>query len=266
VIGEAAARRAAGIIGQARSESRQVGPLPDDCAPESENDGYIVQSALHQWLAEAGSGTLVGYKIGCTTPVMQEIVGVPHPAYGGVMSTGAHAVTADFASDVLQKPGIECEVAVRISVTTDSGRTDYDRSSIAAHIGACMAAMEIVDNRYGDFLTAGAPLMIADDFFHAACVLGPQVEAWRDLDLAALKGRTIVDGMQVGSGLGAAVMGHPLEAVAWLANALAERGEALYEGQFVLSGSFVAVHWIDAFPAEATIEVGGLGSVSATFG
>ena len=70
----------------------------------------------------------------------------------------------------------------------------------------------------------------------------------------------------VGTGLGAAVMGHPLEAVAWLANALAARGQNLAAGQIVLSGSFVAVHWIDAYPTEAVIEVDGLGTVGARFG
>ena len=259
------AQRAAGLIGEARKAGRRVGPLPADCAPDNETDGYTIQSALHGWLSEAGMGALAGYKVGCTTPVMQEIVGVPNPAYGGVMTTGTQHGSAEFAAGAFQKPGIECEVAVRISADTESGRADYDRSSIAGHVGACMAAMEIVDNRYGDFKTAGAPLMIADDFFHAACVLGLEIEAWQDLDLAALEGRTNIDGTTVGTGLGAAVMGHPLEAVAWLANALAVRGRKLAAGQFVLSGSFVAVHWIDAYPTEAVVEVDGLGAVGARF-
>ncbi len=266
MIADTAAEHAAGLIGEARHEGRRVGPLPDNCAPKDEADGYTIQSALHAWLAEAGSGELVGYKVGCTTPVMQDIVGVPNPAYGGVMTAGAQHGSAEFAAGAYQNPGIECEVAMRISSDTETGRADYDRSSIAGHVGACMAAMEIVDNRYGEFKSAGAPLMIADDFFHAACILGPEIEAWKDLDLAALEGRTKIDGTTVGTGLGAAVMGHPLEAVAWLANALAARGRNLTAGQFVLSGSFVAVHWIDAYPTEAAVEVDGLGAVGARFG
>ena len=265
MIANTAAERAAELIGEARNAGRRVGPLPADCTPANEVDGYTAQSALHAWLAEIGSGPLVGYKVGCTTPVMQEIVGVPNPAYGGVMTMGTHLGSAAFAAVAFQNPGIECEVAVRISNNTEPDRTDYNRSSIAGHVGSCMAAMEIVDNRYGDFKTAGAPLMIADDFFHAACVLGPEIEAWNDLDLAALEGRTKIDGTTVGTGLGAAVMGHPLEAVAWLANALAARGRNLAAGQLVLCGSFVAVHWIDAYPTEAVVEVDGLGTVAARF-
>jgi len=266
MIGDEAAQRAAELIGEARNEDRRVGPLPIDCAPENEADGYAIQSALHGWLTQTGSGALVGYKVGCTTPVMQEIVGVPNPAYGGIMTTGAYRGSAEFAAGAFQNPGIECEVAVRISTDTEIGRVNYDRSSIASHVGTCMAAIEIVDNRYGDFKTAGAPLMIADDFFHAACVLGLEIEEWKDLDLAALEGCTIIDGAPAGTGLGAAVMGHPLEAVAWLANALAARGRNLTAGQFVLSGSFVAVHWIDAYPTEAVVNIDGLGTVNARFG
>ena len=265
MIDDTAAARAARLIGEARRDGRRVGPLPADCIPENEADGYAVQSALHAWLTDAGSGGLMGYKVGSTTPVMQEILGIPHPASGGVMAKNVYHGDAAFDSGTFQNVGIECEIAVRISSDTVVGRADHDRFSIAEHVGACMAAMEIVDNRYGDFKTAGVPLMIADDFFHAACVLGPEMQAWNDLDLAALEGRTIIDGTTVGTGLGAAVMGHPLEAVAWLANALALRGQHLAEGQFVLCGSFVAVHWIDAYPTEAVVEVSGLGSVGARF-
>ena len=266
MIANAAAKRAAGLIGEARNEGRRIGPLPADCAPTDEADGYTIQSALHAWLTQAGSGGLVGHKVGSTTPVMQEILGIPNPASGGVMAKNVSHGDAAFASGTFQNVGIECEIAVRISSDTEVGRTDYDRSSIAAHVGACMAAMEIVDNRYGDFRTAGVPLMIADDFFHAACVLGPEIEAWSDLDLAALEGRTMIDGTTVGTGLGSAVMGHPLEAVAWLANGLATRGQHLVGGQFVLCGSFVAVHWVDSYPTEAVVEVDGLGAAAARLG
>jgi 2-oxo-3-hexenedioate decarboxylase/2-keto-4-pentenoate hydratase len=266
MIDETAAHRAAALIGDARTQGRQVGPLPDDCMPGNEVDGYAVQAALHRWFLAMGAGGLSGYKVGATTSVMQEILDIPNPAYGHVMSNRTHVSTTEFAAGALRNPGIECEVAVRLSADTERGRADYDGEGISRHIGACMVAMEIVENRYGDFRTTPAALMIADDFFHSACVLGPDVEDWRDLDLAAAVGRTTIDGTLSGTGVGADVMGHPFEAVAWLANALAARDEVLRAGQFVLCGSLVAVHWVDAFPAEATVEVDGLGSVGASFG
>ena len=94
MIDDDAAQRAAKLIGEARQKKRTVGPFPTHCEPQNEADGYEVQSALNGWLARTGSGSLVGYKVGCTTPVMQDIVGVSHPAYGGIMTAGTNLGSA----------------------------------------------------------------------------------------------------------------------------------------------------------------------------
>ncbi len=125
--------------------------------------------------------------------------------------------------------------------------------------------MEIVDDRYGGFQNVGVPTLIADDFFHAACVVGSSVEDWQGLDLAALAGRTLIDGDEAGRGVGADVMGHPLDAVVWLADRMAAIGESLRAGQFVTTGSMVAVQWLGDPPVEATVFVEGLGEISARF-
>jgi 2-keto-4-pentenoate hydratase len=79
-------------------------------------------------------------------------------------------------------------------------------------------------------------------------VLGPAVEDCRFLDLAAVRGTTMINGVEVGSSLGADVMGHPFEALAWVANALAARGKSLNAGEIVLTGSVVATHWSNPVP------------------
>ena len=77
-------------------------------------------------------------------------------------------------------------------------------------------------------------------------------------------GTTTVDGVEAGRGRGADVMGNPLEALAWLANALAERGRALGRGDIVLTGALVAVQWLVG-PADVVAAVSGLGRVNARF-
>jgi 2-oxo-3-hexenedioate decarboxylase/2-keto-4-pentenoate hydratase len=258
-IGEAAR-----LIADARLAARSF-DLPRACRPETEAEGYAVQAALHrEFEGASGAGRRVGWKIGCTTPVMQDLLGIATPAYGGITEFGAHRDQAYFWTGTFQRPGVECEIAMRIAADTSPG-TQYDRDSIARHVGACMAAMEVVDNRYGDFRAVPAPVMIADDFFQAACVLGPEIADWQRRDLAALRGRILFDGAQRGAGTGAAVMGHPLEALAWLANRLGQDGRRLAAGDFVLTGSFVVVQWVTSFPTDATVEVEGLGSVGARF-
>ena len=102
-----------------------------------------------------------------------------------------------------------------------------------------MAGMEIVDDRYVDYKSLDTPTLIADDFFDAGCVLGQSVDDWRRLDLSALIGVTRINGAEVGRGRSADVMGHPFEALAWLANNLARRGRSLQAGEFVFTGSVV---------------------------
>jgi 2-keto-4-pentenoate hydratase len=106
--------------------------------------------------------------------------------------------------------------------------------------------------------------MIADDFFHAAIVLGPPAADWRRLDLAAASGTTTVDGKEVLAGRGADVLGHPMNSLVWLANRLDEIGEHLAAGQIVMTGSLTLPHW--AKKGEAVrIAIGGLGEARVAF-
>ena len=127
-----------------------------------------------------------------------------------------------------------------------------------------MAAIEVVEDRYENYRSLDTPTLVADDFFNAACVLGAPVEAWRELDLAAIRGRMTINGAEVGAGSGGDILGHPLEALAWLANALGARGRHLEAGTFVLLGSVVQTRWVDAGDL-VEVEIEGLGRVSARF-
>ena len=238
-------------------------PLADRLADE--DAGYAVQSAAQEVLSGDGYGRQVGYKIGCTNPAIQDLLAVPGPAYGGILAANLHWGEAEIARASLQRPGIECEIAFWINRAPDPAGAPYDRDSIRPCVAACSAAMEIVDNRYGDFRTVPFGLMIADDFFHSAAVVGPPVAAWRHLDLAAFAGTTLMDGTVAGTGNGANVLGHPLEALAWLANRLIAQDRVLRGGHVVLTGSMVDPIWLEAGTAQAAIEVAGLGRAEVRF-
>jgi len=127
-----------------------------------------------------------------------------------------------------------------------------------------MAAIELVDDRYVEWQSIGTATLAADDFFGAGSVLGKPKAPGAVADLAALSGRAIVNGSEVASGVGADVMGHPYEALAWLANNLAARGHALKAGQFVSTGSLVKTLWL-APGDHVAIEIESLGRVDVTF-
>ena len=121
-----------------------------------------------------------------------------------------------------------------------------------------------VDDRYVNWETMGAPALVADDFFAAGCVLGKPVARTKAPDLLKVSGRAIINGDEAGRGTGAYVLGHPHNALAWLANHLADEGKGLHAGQIVLTGSLVKTVWLNAGDS-VKMELDGLGTVSATF-
>ena len=232
--------------------------------PGDETTAYAVQDALHDLLSAAGLGLVAGHKIGCTTPVMQAFLRIPNPCAGGVFAATVHQSPARLRHVDFLHVGVECEVVVRLDRDLPPSAAPFSRDSVAQAVGACMPGMEIVDDRYVDYKSLDTPTLIADDFFDAGCVLGQSVEDWRRLDLTALIGVTRINGTEVGRGCSADVMGHPFEALAWLANNLARRGRGLRAGEFVFTGSVVETKWVNRGDRVA-MAIDGLGTVEAVF-
>jgi 2-oxo-3-hexenedioate decarboxylase/2-keto-4-pentenoate hydratase len=253
--------RAAELLCAARLGGQRFERLPEDCRPPDVAAAYAVQDALHAKLAAAGRGAIAGHKIGCTTPVMQRFLGIDHPCAGGVFAPTVQHDHGTFHHADFRHLGVECEIAVRLDHALPPDGAPYRRASVAPAVGACMAAIEVVDDRYVDYRSLDTPTLVADDFFNAACVLGTPVEIWRNLDLAALRGHMMINGAKVGDGRGGDILGHPLEALAWLANALAARDRPLGGGEFVLLGSVVETRWVT--PGDLVeVAIEGLGRAS----
>ncbi|MGQ0578894.1 MAG: 2-keto-4-pentenoate hydratase [Betaproteobacteria bacterium] len=236
--------------------------LAQPMRPVNESQGYQLQRVLNGLLTVAGMGEQVGHKIGCTTSVMQVFLNIPNPCAGRVFEKTVLRRAGRVPRSGFVKLGIECEIAVELSRDLPPEAAPYTRDSVANAVGAVMAAIEIVDDRYADYRALGVPTLIADNFFDSGCVLGELVRDWRRLDLSRLSGATTVNGVEVGRGTGAMVMGHPFEALAWLANSRSKHGlGALHAGEFVLLGSVVETKWLNAGD-RARIEIESLGSVS----
>ena len=247
----------------ARHRRERIAALPEDCRPATLEEAYAVQAVLNQRLAET-HGPACGRKIGCTTPVMQRYLEITHPCAGALYERRTHAGPATVKHADHWRPGVECEIAVRLGRTLPAAAAPFDRAAVADSVEACMAAIEIVDDRYDDFRALDTPTLIADDFFSAGAVLGSPVTDWRAVDLAAAGGAMTISGTQVGAGTGADVMGHPFEALTWLANHAAASGRALQAGDVVLTGSVVETKWV--VPGDRVhVAIEGLGEASVTF-
>jgi len=254
---------AAQAIATARRSHTPLAPLPPDIVPLDEEEGYAVQRALHD-LFLPYQGAHVGYKIGCTSKVMQDYLDIPHPCAGGVFARGVHGSGVQLQSADYIRVGVECEIAMRLKRDLAPSEGPFTTEWVMEAVDTCHPAIEIVDDRYVNWETMGAPTLIADDFFAAGCVLGEPVLRLDLPDLRDVRGRALINAREAGRGSGADVLGHPGQALAWLANHLAADGRGLYAGQIVLTGSLIKTVWLKA-GAHVAVELAGLGRVEATF-
>lgn len=217
-----------------------IGELPEPIRPRDEAEGYAVQGVFNRLLGRAGLGNPVGHKVGCTTQVMRDSLGISNPCSGAILERAVLRRSGSIPRNGFLDLGVECEFAVELDHDLLPAGRPFDRERVGEAVGAAMVAIEIVDNRYQNHRTLGIPTLIADNFFDCGCMLGDPVRDWRKLDLARLTGTISINGNEVRRGNGSAVMGHPFEALAWLANSRARHGlPHLRAGEFVLLGSVV---------------------------
>ena len=255
--------QAAHVLAARRLDGAAVMPLGEADRPADLAAAYAIQDRVHALIAGTRFGRRIGWKIGCTTRVMQAYLGIDAPCAAGLFEGTRHAAPARLAAGDYRRPGIECEIAFRLARPLDGRDGTPDFAAVGAAIDSAMAAIEIVDDRYADWQSLGAPTLIADDFFAAGCVLGNPVAAADLPDLAAVTGVTVINGAERGRGVGADVLGHPFAAIGWLASALALRGRRLEAGEIVLTGSLVETRWLAAGD-NARIAIEGLGAVEVT--
>jgi 2-keto-4-pentenoate hydratase len=218
-----------------RRTKRTVAALPADVVPRTIAEGYEVQERLVRALMAESGGRPVGYKIACTSELAQRALGVDGPFFGVLMSHTTHRDPATLrASDFLVRCA-EAEFGFEMGADVPAGPT-YTPESIKEFIAAALPSIEIVDHRYHDWKTVGAPSLLADNAIHGAWVPGEPYAGWRDLDFATHPVTLTVNDSRTLSGSGAAVLGNPLTVVAWLANTLPQFGRQLRRGDRVTTG------------------------------
>jgi 2-keto-4-pentenoate hydratase len=137
---------------------------------------------------------------------------------------------------------VEAEFAFEMARDLPPATAPRSRNEIAAAVKGVIPGIEIVDSRFDDWTTIGAPSLIADNACNAAWVKGAIVTDWQSIDLAAQAVRVIVNGKVLREGTGSNVLGHPLNALEWLVNSLSERGLGLKTGQYVTTGVTTEVY------------------------
>lgn len=233
--------------------------------PESERqtltleEAYAVQSAIRDEKVRQGH-RVVGKKIGFTGRAMRALFKVDEPDYGNLFSDQMFPQGGAVAASRFVAPKVEGEIAFVLKRdVTGPGVTPAD---VLAATRGVMACIEFVDFRWG--FQANILDSIADNASCGGFALGSKLAPLKALDLRHEGMFVEKNGELVNSGAGVEVMGDPLNAVVWLANALAAHGDGLHAGDIILSGSLTAAVPVQAGDA-VTVSFATLGSVSVRF-
>jgi 2-keto-4-pentenoate hydratase len=198
-------------------------------------DGYRVQQELVALLTADGD-RVAGYKLGLTSAPMQALMGVDSPDFAPVLASHLRPDGATVTAGSFIAPKVEAEIAL---VLRDGlAGPDCTEQDVAAAVSGAVAALEIVDSRITDWQIALADT-VADLASSGAVVLGQEVRP-DGFDLR-LTGMVLTgNGSLIATGAGAAALGGPLTAVAWLVRTLHPLGGSLQAGQFVMTGALHA--------------------------
>jgi len=234
-------------------------PAPSEEQPElTIPDAYEIQRRGRGLRLDAGE-RLVGRKIGLTSKAMQEALGVDQPDYGVLLASMVTRSGATIPISRLIAPRVEAEIAFVLD--SDLPGPGVTRDDVLAATREVMPALEVIDSRVADWRITIVDT-IADNASSARAVLG-EARPLDGLDLAAIE-MTMKVGARAEHGRGDAVLGHPAEPVAWLANALADYGEGLQAGDVVLPGALAKAVSVTGGQV-AWADFGALGTASATF-
>ncbi len=253
---EAAARR----LQEAESTRVPCAPMRDLLAPDDVAGAYAAQSIIIGDRVAAGA-TVVGRKIGLTSKAVQEWLGVDTPDFGVLLDDMVYGEDETVPMSRLLQPRAEAEIAFVLS--EDLAEGPFTAESVRDAIAYACASIEIVDSRVKDWEVAYADT-VADNASSGLYVLGETRLTLDEFDPVAVEMTMTGNGEVVSTGTGAACLGNPLTAVAWLAEAALTYGEPLRAGQVILSGALGPVYPV---PDGAVVraELGALGSVTATF-
>jgi 2-oxo-hept-3-ene-1,7-dioate hydratase len=245
---------------------RQIGLLSLRHAGMTMADAYAIQKAqIVRKLAEGRH--VIGWKIGLTSKVMRDALGIDTPDSGVIYDDMAFADGSTVPAGRYIQPRIETEIAFMMKAPVDGTLT---REEVLAATGYVAPAIEILDTRIfrADPVTKQPRLIfdtVADNAANGGIVLGPQRHAPSDFDLRWVGAIVTKDDEVVATGLGAAVLNDPVMGIVWLARQMTQYGQRIEAGQVVLSGSFIGP--VECPPGTRIFaDYGAFGSVSVSFG
>lgn len=246
---------------QALLDRKAIDPLTVTEPDISIQDAYRIQLRMIERRLQDGNEQVIGKKIGVTSRAVMDMLKVDQPDFGHLTSSMVFGDGAAIAADSLIAPKAEGEIAFVLKHNLcGPGITNADVLRATEYVLPCF---EIVDSRIRDWKIRIQDT-VADNASSGVFVLGDAAADPRKIDLAVVGMTLEKNGDAVATGAGAAALGHPLNAVTWLANTLGELGMSLRAGEVILSGSLAAMVPVKAGD-NLRVSLGGIGSVGVRF-
>jgi 2-keto-4-pentenoate hydratase len=239
---------------QARQQRQPYRNLPADLRPASIAEAYAAQEVYYR-LAEPLYGAVAGAKIGTTTKVMQQLMGIDHPCGGAIFARTIHRSPAQLRAADFVNLRIESEIALQLGADLPASGAPWTAESAAATVAGAMPAFELIEDRHADYQKTEATSLIVENSWNGGVVVGAP-KRMAVSDLVGIFGRLTMNGKTIGEGRAE----DPCATLAWLANHVAERGRSLKAGMVVITGSVIVT--VSIAPGErAVFAVDGLGEV-----
>ena len=237
-----------------------VPPLRDGLDPTDVDGAYAVQTINTRYW-EAQGRRIVGRKAGLTAKAVQTQLGVDQPDFGVLFEDMRVADGGNLDPARTLQPKAEAEIAFILGA--DLLDPDTTVEQVAAAVATVHAAIEIVDSRIADWKISFADT-VADNGSSAFFVLADDGLPLAGLDLEGAAMEMDVGGKVASTGVGAAALGNPLNAAAWLAQTLAARGEPLKAGDILLAGALGPM--VALTPGDhVEARIAGIGACSFTY-
>lgn len=240
--------------------ARMVAPLTERFPQLSIEDAYAIQQRLLSRRLQQGE-RIIGKKIGVTSQAVMDMLKVNQPDFGQLTDRMVVNQGASVPMNALIQPKAEGEIAFVLK--HDLAGPGVTVADVLRATEGVMACFEIVDSRIRDWQIKIQDT-VADNASCGVFVLGDRLVDPRNLDLYTTGMVLEKNGRIVGTGAGAATMGSPVNAVAWLANTLGRLGMSLKAGEVILSGALSAMVPVMAGD-QLRMSLAGIGTCSVRF-
>ena len=203
------------------------------------DDAYRLQQNYVRVSGERRSG----WKVGATNTDMQASIGLTEPFAGPLLDRFTHHSPAVCGLTESQPAIVEVEFVLRMGQDLACDGESPSTEALADAVESVSAGIEVGSLRYPASLGEPSPaLLMADAAGNTGLVHGTPISDWREVDLASHKAALVVNGTRVSNGTGADVLGHPINALAWLVGFLGRYGMTLSRGDWITTGTCTGMH------------------------